>query len=376
MTEYIIQDIGWFSLTPAPLNHATIKSVVAIDCKSTFCYDGTNCAIFVWAELKWYGPYAFSFSGLIENIWCSQIINGYFQVINAGYPGQTYLFNKNSGLIKTLLSFNGNSGGSIISSDFHGYLGSDYFFPCPEVDSVNVFYLETYPEYIFYTCIDSYGPNTYITIATYVITGQPLFQIKDNTFCNTGNIARGVIPSQILLSDNQFTFSINVSDMLEYSPVNDQATLIVHPQSSNVDALGFFAPAITPLNNEDVYNYDGFIYSLTQLFVSGQSGALTPNFLYLLNSTGTEITWTPFTFTKNDLSQGYFGLGITLPTPEPIPLNQEQQYVGNSARYSTHIFSGNIFGYFAADFSSGYYLGVAQASFQSYIVNNYTRYDG
>ena len=375
MTQYITSAAEWLPLTPAPLNHASIQSTISIDGQNIFAYDGTNFSIFQFATLAWTAPLPcpyLNFATLNNTcgIMCSQIYMGFVQVIDFNSQA-TYLVNIKSASVKTLPNFGSLPGATnkpIFSSDYESYLNNGYIFPVWDeylMPQGSAFYVHGYPRTLFFITQGKEGPvNISFCFGVDLILGVPISQfIGGNIFSAASATQRTQLPDNYQ-NGGVFYKSSDVYDMLNAAPIINY--------HSTITCNGIIYPTITlaPLYNMQPYAYSGFNLSNADL-MGAYSGAMRPNFLYLLNVGGNPFSYTPTKYLSADYSIGEYGLGIAVPPPISIPENIANY--GPGSAYSTHVYNQNLFGFFSSDFSQGFYLGIASAEYFGYSLTNYSR---
>ena len=396
MTTYIYDYAAWIALPPAPLNHATVRGILCLDGKNTFCYDGTNCAIFNYESLSWSYPYpcpALSSAAQVSQVNAA----GYYQIIDST-NSTVYLMSVADGYLTNLPYL----GGLIFSSAFTAYLNRGWAWPPPVglYDEI-LYYIAEFPNFIFYLYTENGGPVSTITIAVDLVTGKPCFQFAGGGTGYGGYVNSGymIIPAMAGTTNANNTAGVS-PHIFGYWYNSDIANMMLNmflvnytvsslPLAAFIDALpytfdgglgyittpnnsAYACPAFQFVSNPPLYLYEGFIGANQALvydavYASGNNGALTPDYVYTIQPNG-NLLLTPTTYYTGGAT-GYYGLPINIAPPSPIAAPG----LGSDLLPVSNIRAGNVFGYFAPDFSSGYFLGIAQAGYSAYTLNNYKR---
>jgi hypothetical protein len=395
MVEIIANEYGWFSLPPAPLNHSMINSQRSLDDKFIFAWDGTNASVFDFSTLTWCEPFACppcqkNYYGPIV----SQNVGGYFVAANtqpASDEGltRTYLLNTKTGYVKDLINYAGAEGatGGIIKSNYiTGYLNTGLIWT-PGIFQYRqaCFYVKGFEQYIFYVLQWYEGPENVGIMAVDLFSGLPVFQFNNGAaFTQQGEIVNSGLPETFAQASEEYSANpflagltfMKASDVYEAITNATRIDSLADPGTITYGGVAYGCPCYSvDFDSIPIYTIEGFFGSNSDIVSNSYAntqnqGALTLNYIYIIDQNGVQFNYTPLEFVDNSYTIGQYGLGITINPPETIPLVYDHQQM---PIYSTHVRSGSIFGYFLEDYSLGWYLGIGQASFNVFNVINYQR---
>jgi hypothetical protein len=380
----VLSAVEWFPLPPFPTGNPVVNSVRSLDGLHIFAIDAEqNGSVFSFNTLTWSDVNVYdgiSFGGNYGLI-MSQVLGTKFNLITTRYGSNSYLCDINLGIIKAIPTFiysASNPSTIIYSSDFGGYLNTGFQFPCLQyLYNATCFYVKGLDQYVWYVLNWSEGPTGSMAFAVDILTGLPRMQFNNaSQFTSQGEMLNNGSPETFAIPTSNFYESYNAGGT--WFNAADLAKAIQNAGTVNLlgtityDGTTYQCPTVAldmaVVNEYEITGFFGSINDIAGNTAAGYAGGVAENYIYLLNQNGVAFTYTPISYLNNDRSGGEFGLGISLPPPEPIPSGTEQIY-------ATRVSTGNVYGYFLADFSKGWYLSIGQYSFGIYNLLNYQRAD-